>query len=186
MDRIERLYNLLSDLYSNPVYLQQFINNRFILILLVVFLIRLKYATYRSMWMAALINIPGTFLHEFMHFIVGVFMNAHPETLELFPKKSPDGDGYVMGSVAFSNLTFYNACPTAFAPLGLLVIGYCLNRFWLPQIVPTYLNYIGYVLLQTIIIENSIPSSVDVKQALQFPHGLAMYFAIFATILYFI
>lgn len=186
MDRIERLYNLFSDFYSNPAYLQQFINNRFILILLVVFLIRLKYATYHSIWMAALINIPGTFLHEFMHFIVGIFMNAHPESLELFPKKSPDGEGYVMGSVTFSNMTFYNAFPTAFAPLGLLIIGYCLNQFWLPQITPTYLNYIGYVLLQTIIIENSIPSSVDVKQALQFPHGIVLYFAIFATILYFI
>lgn len=186
MPQIEKIWNTLVSFYSNPVYLQQFINNRFVLILLVVFLIRLKYATYRSMWLAAIINIPGTFLHEFMHFVVGLFTNAHPEGLELLPKKSPDGDGYIMGSVGFSNLTFYNAFPTAFAPLGLLVIGYCINRYYLPQITPTYLNYIGYVLLQTIIIENSIPSSVDIRQAFRFPHGAAFYFAILATILYFI
>lgn len=186
MNQIEKIWNLLVDLYSNPVYLQQFINNRFILILLVVFLIRLKYATYRSMWLAAVINIPGTFLHEFMHFVVGLFTNAHPEGLELLPKKAPDSGGYIMGSVSFSNLTFYNAFPTAFAPLGLLVIGYCINRFYLPQITPTYLNYIGYVLFQTIIIENSIPSSVDIRQAFRYPQGTVLYFAIFATFLYFI
>jgi len=186
MAQIEKLWGIFTDLYTNPVYLQHFISNRFILILLVVFLTRLKYTTYRNMWLAAIINIPGTFLHEFMHFVVGLFMNAHPEGLELLPKKSPDGQGYIMGSVSFSNMTFYNAFPTAFAPIGLLVIGYCLNRFWLPQIVPTYLNYIGYVLLQTIIIENSIPSSIDIKQALQFPQGAAFYFAILATIIYFI
>ena len=186
MNQIEQIWNLMVDFYYNPVYLQHFLNNRFCLILLVVFLIRLKYATYKHIWMAAIINIPGTFLHEFMHFTIGIFTNAKPEGLELLPKKAPDGEGYIMGSVSFSNLTYYNALPTAFAPLILLGIGYYLNRYWLPLITPTYLNYIGYVLLQTIIIENAIPSSVDVKQAFHFPQGVVLYFSIAATILYFI
>lgn len=65
----------------------KFFDNRFYLILLVVVLMRFKYTTYRSMWMSALVNIPGTFLHELMHFLVGALFNAKPCNFTLFPKK---------------------------------------------------------------------------------------------------
>ena len=75
------------------------------------------------MWASALVNIPGTILHEMMHYIVGLVLNAHPCNFTIFPRKSPDGY-YVMGSVGFRNVTFYNAIPSAMAPLLLLVIGF--------------------------------------------------------------
>ena len=59
-------------------FLQTFFNNRFYLILLVIVLLHLKNATYRSLFMSALVNIPGTVLHELMHFLVGWFLNARP------------------------------------------------------------------------------------------------------------
>jgi hypothetical protein len=151
-----------------------FIDNRFYLILLVIVLMRFKYASYRSMWMCFLVNILGTFLHELMHFTVGMFLNAQPVNFNLIPKKEPGGN-YVMGSVGFKNITFYNAIPSALAPLLLLPLGFYLNRYLLPLIEPTFINYVGYVFMQTIIIENAVPSSADFKIAGMFLKGIALY-----------
>lgn len=109
--------------------------------MLVIILIRFKYATYTSMWMSALVNIPGTFLHELMHYLVGLLMNAQPSAIyTVFPRRDMEGN-YVMGSVGFRNVTFYNAVPASMAPLLLLPIGFCINRYVLPNMNPTFANY---------------------------------------------
>ena len=155
-------------------FLQSFFNNRFYLILMVIVLVHLKNATYRSLFMSALINIPGTLLHELMHFTVGLIMNARPCNFTLIPRRGEDGN-YVMGSVGFTNITFYNAVPAALAPLLLLPIGFYLNRYLLPMITPSFANYTLYMLLQTIIIENAMPSSADFKVARMYFLGVVMY-----------
>ena len=126
------------------------------------------------MWTCALVNIPGTILHEFMHFFVGLVLNAHPSNFSIFPKKGGDGK-YVMGSVGFRNIQFYNALPSALAPLLLLVLGFYINRYWLPHMQLTLVNYVFYVLLQTIIIENAMPSSTDFKVAFRYLSGVIFY-----------
>ena len=158
-------------------------DNRFYLILLVIFLMRAKYATYRSMWLSAMVNIPGTILHEIMHYGVGMVMNARPVNFTVLPRRDINGY-YVMGSVGFQNVTFYNAVPAAMAPLLLLPLGFYINRYLLPQIPMNLVNYILYVLLQTVIIENAMPSRADFKVAGMYVTGLAMYgFLIFALLL---
>jgi hypothetical protein len=170
------------DFFQRPEVVRAFIDNRFYLILLVIVLMRFKYATYRSLALCFIVNLLGTFLHELMHFTVGLFLNARPCNFNLFPKKSPDG-GYVMGSVGFRNVTFYNAVPAAMAPLLLLPLGFYLNRYFLPLIPPTFLNYAGYVLMQTVIIENSVPSRADFKVAAMYLHGLLLYGALAVALL---
>ena len=165
---------------TDPEVLHALFNNRFLLILLVIILIRIKYTTYSSMWASALVNIPGTLLHELMHFTVGLLMNARPCNFTIFPKKSPNGN-YVMGSVGFRNVTFYNAIPSAMAPLLLLVIGFYLNRYYLPKMPPTMGHYIFYVLIQTIIIENSVPSGADFRVAGMYMRGIVLYSLIFVA-----
>ena len=86
-------------------FLTSFFDNRFYLILLVIILLHLKNATYKSMFMSALINIPGTMLHELMHFTIGLILNAAPCNFTLIPRRGEHG--YVMGSVGFKNITFY-------------------------------------------------------------------------------
>ena len=169
-------YKLLmwNDKLNSYEFLQNFFNNRFYLILLVIILIHLKNATYRSMFMSALINIPGTILHELMHFVVGLFLNARPCNFNLIPRKNEDGN-YVMGSVGFTNITFYNAVPAAMAPLLLLPIGFYINRYLLPLIQPSFVNYTIYVLLQTVIIENAMPSAADFRVAKMYFLGMVMY-----------
>ena len=173
-------YKLLS-IINSPAFLRGFFDNRFYLILLVIILLRMKYTTYSSMWLSALVNIPGTLLHETMHFMVGLFLNAHPCNFTLFPRRGEDGY-YVMGSVGFRNVTFYNAIPASMAPLLLLPIGFYINRYVLPALPPTFANYVLYVLLQTIIIENAMPSRADFKVAGMYITGVIMYGFIFISL----
>lgn len=175
------IYYQFLNIINNPGFLRGFFDNRFYLILLVIILLRIKYTTYRSMWLSALVNIPGTILHEFLHFFVGMLLNAHPCNFTIFPRRGEDGN-YVMGSVGFRNVTFYNAVPAAMAPLLLLPIGFYINRYLLPQIQPTFLNYVLYVLLQTIIIENAVPSKADFKVAGMYITGVLMYGFIFISL----
>lgn len=168
------IYYKFLAIVNNPDFLRGFFDNRFYLILLVVVLMRLKNNTYRSMWMCSLVNIPGTILHELMHYLVGLFLNARPCNFTVFPRRGEDGN-YVMGSVGFRNVTFYNAVPSSMAPLILLPLGFYINRYFLPQMVPSFLNYILYVLLQTIIIENAVPSGADFRVAKMYIVGVLMY-----------
>ena len=177
---IAKLENIFSPDFSRMVF-----DNRFILILLVVFLTRLKYATYSSMWASALINIPGTLLHEMMHFLVGALFNAQPFNFTLLPRRNAEGD-YVMGSVSFRNITFYNAVPAALAPLLLLLIGFYVNRYVLPMMAPTLGNYVLYVLLQTIIVENAIPSQTDFDVAGKYFSGIMLYLILIVAVFSFL
>lgn len=168
------VYARIMQIINSPDFLQDIFDNRFYLILLVIILTRFKYATYSSMWMCSMVNVPGTILHEFMHFIVGYVLNARPCNFTVLPRRDLDGN-YVMGSVGFRNITFYNAVPAAMAPLFLLPIGYYINEMLLPLMPATFLNYVLYVLLQTIIIENAVPSSADVRVATSSFAGLILY-----------
>ncbi len=75
-------------LYLNtPEILNKFANNRFFLIFFVLALSSIKRSAYQSLWLAMLINLPGTALHECAHFIVGLLFNAKPVRFSLFPQK---------------------------------------------------------------------------------------------------
>ena len=173
-------YKFLS-IINSPAFLRGFFDNRFYLILLVIVLMRVKYTTYNSLWLSSLVNIPGTILHEFMHFFVGMLLNARPCNFTIFPRRGEDGS-YVMGSVGFRNVTFYNAVPASMAPLLLLPIGFYLNRYFLPTMEPTFVNYVLYVLLQTIIIENAMPSGSDFRVARMYISGVLLYGFIFLSL----
>lgn len=182
MTLLYEIYYKIGAFFSNPQVLRSIFDNRFILILLVVFLVRIKYATYRSMWISALVNIPGTILHEMMHFLVGLFLNARPCNFTIFPKRDEEGN-YVMGSVGFRNVTFYNAIPASMAPLLLLVLGFYANRYLLPMMPATLTNYVLYVLGQTIVIENAIPSRADFKVASLHFSGIILYSVLLIALL---
>ncbi len=184
MDFIYLLLHKSNILISNPETLQWIVNNRFFMILFVIILLKFKYATYSSLWLSALINVPGTILHETMHFLVGLFTNARPTSYDLIPKKDGFGN-YIMGSVGFRNITSYNAIPSALAPLFLLPIGYWLNIYYFENFNVNIFNYIIYIFIQTIIIENAVPSSTDFKVAFSYPLGILIYgFAAVFSIVY--
>ena len=78
-------------------------------------------STRYSKWQIALISLPGTFMHELLHGLVGLVLFAKPRSFSIFPKRQ--GDTWVLGSVGFANLTIWNAAPVAFAPFLMLGIG---------------------------------------------------------------
>lgn len=174
MDFVYLLISKINNFISDPQTLEWIVNNRFLMLLLAIVLLKLKYATYSSLWLSAIINIPGTVLHETMHFLVGLVLNARPTSYDLIPRRDGNGN-YVMGSVGFRNITSYNAIPAALAPLFLLPIGYYLNIWYFNNVDINLLNYIFYILLQTIIIENAVPSSTDFKVAFAYPLGVLIY-----------
>ena len=178
MDFARLFFHKIGLFLNSPDTLEMVVNNRFLMIFLVIVLLKMKYATYSSMWVSAIVNIPGTVLHESMHFLVGLLLNAYPTTFDLIPRKDGFGN-YVMGSVGFRNVTFYNALPAALAPLFLLPIGYYFNRWYFNNIDISLGNYLLYILLQTVIIENAVPSTTDFKVGFSYPAGILLYSAVF-------
>ena len=181
---LEILWDKIVSFWNSPDLFWLVADNRFFLILLVIFLMRAKYAVYESMWLSALVNIPGTFLHEFMHYWVGLLFNARPVNFNLWPKRDLSGY-YVMGSVGFQNITYYNALPASMAPLLLLPLGYWINHYLLPMLPMNLSRYVLYVLLQTIIIENALPSRADFRIAGMFFSGILIYGTLILALLWY-
>jgi hypothetical protein len=168
---------------NSPEFVSKLADNRFILICLVILLSKVKHASYKNMWLAAIVEIPGTILHEMSHFIVGFLLNAKPSSFSIIPKRTEDGY-YTMGSVSFRNIRFYNALPSAMAPFLLLPLGIWIENNMLQNLNATLLNYVLYVLFQTIVIESAIPSRTDFKVAMKSVVGAGVFFAILAVAYY--
>ena len=66
--------------------------------------------------LAALLMLPGTLCHELAHFLVGLLTLARPATLSIVPR------GGKLGEVRLANARWYNAAPTALAPLLLALL----------------------------------------------------------------
>lgn len=134
--------------------------------------------------MATILNLPGTILHETAHFAVGGILNAKPTGFSLWPKKVDDT--YVIGNVSFRNLTFYNALPTALAPLLLLWVGYYIDRYFFNWFSLSIGSYLLYILLLSVIIENAMPSPVDFKAGFRHIWGVIFYFGVVVALLVFL
>ncbi|MEN3277899.1 MAG: hypothetical protein V7631_3689 [Massilia sp.] len=67
-----------------------------------------------------LLTAPGTLCHELAHFGVGLLTNAEPVGFNMIPKRR--GRVWELGSVTFANLRWYNAAPSALAPLLVLLV----------------------------------------------------------------
>lgn len=182
VDQINAMLASLWALVNDPTAFNHLVNNRFILVLLVIVLMRMRNMTFRSMWAAALIDLPGTFLHEVTHYIVGGIMNAKPTGLSLWPRRLDNG-AYVMGSVSMRNITAYNALPSSIAPLLLLPLGFWVNNNLPRYLAPTFLNYLIFVFILALLIESAVPSRQDIRVACSKPVGLLLYIGIFAGIL---
>jgi hypothetical protein len=66
--------------------------------------------------------LPGTFCHELCHLCVGGLLGGQPAAFTILPRW--EGHAYVMGSVAFARVRWYNAFFLGLAPLLLLPAAY--------------------------------------------------------------
>lgn len=104
----------LSTLILSPVFAMHLLA----LILLLLILLWLR----RVPWLFAFAIWPGTVAHELLHFFAGLLMGAKPVSLSVLPRRSPDG-GWVLGSVMFARLRWWNSVPVGLAPLALVPAG---------------------------------------------------------------
>ena len=123
----------------------------------------------RMFWVFSMLVLPGTFAHECSHWLVGVLLNGQPSRFTLVPRK--EGRGWVMGSVGFSHVRWYNAFFIGLAPLLLLPLAYGLSVWRLGQ----WLGFRWQELLAVYLIANLVyaatPSWQDLKIAVRSPVG---------------
>lgn len=60
--------------------------------------------------------LPGTLVHELLHWIVALLLNGHPAAISIWPRRAEDGN-WVLGSVGVANFRWYNGCFISLAPL---------------------------------------------------------------------
>ncbi|GGC69017.1 hypothetical protein [Undibacterium terreum] len=77
-----------------------------------------------------LFTLAGTISHEAAHFLVGLLTGARPVSFSVIPRRS--GNSWELGSVALSNLRWYNAAPAALAPFLIIIIP-IIVAFWRTQ-----------------------------------------------------
>ncbi|MCM0044557.1 MAG: hypothetical protein NBV65_08005 [Burkholderiaceae bacterium] len=65
---------------------------------------------------------PGTVAHELLHYVAGLIFGAQPLSLSVIPRRKPDG-GWLLGSVSFARLRWWNSVPVGLAPLALVPAG---------------------------------------------------------------
>jgi hypothetical protein len=126
----------------------------------------------------ALIAWAGTVMHEASHLIVGAVLGAKPTSVSLWPKSLGDGR-WQLGSVGFTNMTWWNAPWTAMAPMLLAPLSLYLALAWAyPALAAGDLSHGGVALyLCATMLQASWPSSTDFEVA--FP-GLVIIGAVVA------
>ena len=67
-----------------------------------------------------LFTLAGTICHELAHFVVGLVTFARPASLSVLPRRAVGG--WQLGSVTLARVRWYNAAPSALAPLLLLML----------------------------------------------------------------
>lgn len=126
----------------------------------------------KSFWLYSLISLPGTFLHELSHFLVGFFTRARPVSFTIFPRRI---DNYwVFGSVGFTNLNSFNALPSSMAPLLILLFPWGVTQYVNVSTLDWY-QLIGLFILIAVVTHSAIPSSQDFKVMLSKPLGLVLW-----------
>ncbi len=123
----------------------------------------------RSFWLFSLLVLPGTLCHELCHWMVGKLLNGRPVHFTVFPKRV--GRSFVQGSVAFSNLRWYNAFFIGLAPLLLLVAAYGLFVWRLGGHPVFGWKEAGVVFFLANLLFGAMPSWQDLRVAARSPVG---------------
>lgn len=123
----------------------------------------------RSFWLFSLLALPGTVCHELCHWIVGGLLNGRPVHFTVLPRR--EGHGFVLGSVAFANLRWYNAFFIGLAPVLLLPTAYGLFRWRLGSHPVLGWPEAGIVVVLANLVFGAIPSWQDLRIAARSPIG---------------
>jgi len=107
--------------------------------------------------------IIGTFLHELSHAVVSKCLNGKPVSFVVFPKKVEDG--WILGSVGSTNLTWYNTTFISLAPALLIPLAFMWEIYYFHFIDLSWTSVAIFYFGLINIITSAIPSSVDFRLA---------------------
>ena len=123
----------------------------------------------RSMWLVSLVALPGTLCHELCHWVLGKLLNGQPVRFSVLPRR--EGRGFILGSVGFANLRWYNAFFVGLAPLLLLPLAYGLFLWRLDAKPVLGWPEAAMVFLLANLVFASLPSGQDLRIAARSPIG---------------
>lgn len=125
--------------------------------------------TRRLFWLFSALVLPGTLAHETCHLLLGLLFNGRPTRISLLPHR--EAKGWVMGSVAFANLRWYNGFFIGMAPLLLLPLAYWL-MLWRVGLGPGFRwqEALAVYLIANLVYA-ALPSWTDLKVAARSPVG---------------
>lgn len=123
----------------------------------------------RSFWLCSLLALPGTICHEACHWMVGKLLRGEPVRFTVMPRR--EGRSFVLGSVAFRNLRWYNAFFVGLAPLALLPLAYGLLLWRLGSHPQLAWSEVAVVFLLANLVFAALPSWQDLKIAARSPVG---------------
>jgi hypothetical protein len=112
----------------------------------------------------AIYVLPGTFVHELMHLMVGLILNGKPMTISLWPRRVSQGQ-WILGAVGFANLRWYNAMFIGLAPLLVIVVAMFLApspHGWSP-----HASDFKHWAFAAPILAMCLPSATDLKLAMK-------------------
>ena len=138
-----------------------------ILVLILVFLKNVK----SNFYFISFFTLPGTFMHELMHYIFSFILNGKPVSFTIIPKKTNiiDGQGRkigysaTLGSVGSLNIRWYNGVFIAIAPLLLYPIAIYL--IVLLKSIENNIIYFVTIYIISNLLYSGFPSTTDWKLA---------------------
>jgi len=65
--------------------------------------------------------LSGTILHELAHLVMGLLTNARPVKISVLPRRGA-GRQWILGSVSFANIRWYNAAFVGLAPILIILV----------------------------------------------------------------
>jgi hypothetical protein len=123
----------------------------------------LMFALRRSGFLIALISLAATVLHEACHLLVGLVLNAKPQSVTILPKR--EGRHWVLGAVSFANLNLWNSAFVALAPLAMLPLGAWAFQAWMVPALAAG-DYGSWALAGYIVaccVFGGLPSTTDIR-----------------------
>lgn len=123
----------------------------------------------RVFWIFSLAILPGTFCHELCHLCAGALLNGRPTRFSVVPRR--EGRSWVMGSVAFAHIRWYNAFFLGAAPLLLLPAAWALLAWRLGGQPAVDWGEALWLYLAANLVQASLPSRQDLRVAARSPIG---------------
>jgi hypothetical protein len=148
--------------YNNSMFNQSGTQMTLLIILVAVAIFAIR--SNPNYW---LILLPGTIVHETLHWTVGKVLGAQPLNFTVIPQHHANGMTY--GSVDFAHFNAFNAPPTALAPL----LGIPLALYIWPYLQHTTSIWATCAVVWALasILAQSLPSEGDWAVALRHPIG---------------